>query len=91
MRNAKVMNDALDQLHAQVWAIFEWVVTLAALTPHADEALAHLPDAARAGLLFQAQPDDQIERCVAALQAMNDAMHEVRAQMPALSRPKPPG
>ena len=81
MRNMKVVNDALDQLHAQMYAVSHWVVTLAALHPGSAQALLALPDNARTQLMFESQSDDQIDRCVAALRALNAAYAEMRVSI----------
>ena len=95
MRNARDINAALDQLHAQVWALSQWVVTLAALQPASAVALLSRPAAARDGLLFVAQSDAQLALCVAALQSLNSAFAELRVAMSqqdlAQYTPTPPG
>jgi hypothetical protein len=75
------MNDALDQLHAQFFALSNWVVTLATLHPACGPALLSLPQQAQAGLLFAPQEDAQIERCVEALKALNQAFVAARMAM----------
>ena len=81
MRSMKEVNEVLDRQQAQIFAIANWVTTLAALHPASSVALLSLPGAARSTLLFEQQSDEQIERCVAALQLLSKSFAETRLSM----------